>query len=682
MGLSYYTSRGMEPYINPDTGKVDVRAPTSNKDQWSTPTSTPEQAAQMAYVQSHTPAQVQQAQRAAQQARNDRMGISQSEINRQASIRAANAPIAISNGQSIVGSVKMPTGQKSNITPWTLTERQSDEQRMYAAAPTAPMYSAKIVEDFSGASKYLNTNIPSIPDGIANIPVLGSVAWGVRDLAVGLPMAVPQIVGTFEYAARATSRTQAGNPDEFIYYNLKIGSENAIQSLKTDPVRFLTPIILPMAIGGAAAKGGGVLRTIGKSELKIENYGYEPSKGYPKNPTPTSAKNVLASFKGNTLVPVPKEMSTGLDVPYVPTQARLPGTVLKGNERVILTGWEQPPPAKVGQTYVMPAAETSETSGMYAAPVAELYFTHISTPMSEAIGFGSPLKRPTAVYTIVHGVEAVPKGLRTKLGSKNFIEQQSKPGVAYADLYKGEYQAILASGQEVKVTASNYYFKVGGFGKSRLFGTRIPLVEQRTTGVFQAIPKVNKIQYAMPEKYSYKPQPLIDLTYAPVGLSAYSGGMTKVPSYRSAVSSASYPSTTKVPSYRSVASSSYSPSRASPSYSSRSSTAPSSGSSSSGSSGGSSGGSSSRPPYTPPSYTPPSYTPPYSPPPYKPPYYPSTTRRPPISRSYLPLSYAKTPKGSSHRGRGYSTWTGAGIINKVVTLKQAFGTRAKKWRLI
>jgi hypothetical protein len=150
-------------------------------------------------------------------------------------------------------------------------------------------------------------------------------------------------------------------------------------------------------------------------------------------------------------------------------------------------------------------------------------YTKVSTKMSDAIGnmIGADLsnpfsKRPTIIATKVSSLEAVPKQLRTKIGSKEFIETKSKPGVAYADLYKAEYQAILASGQEIKVTNKQYYTQVGGFGKNKFLGKRIPITEQEVTGKFikQNTPTKSKPTKSSPYSYDVtKSTPLINTAY-------------------------------------------------------------------------------------------------------------------------------------------------------------------------
>jgi hypothetical protein len=91
--------------------------------------------------------------------------------------------------------------------------------------------------------------------------------------------------------------------------------------------------------------------------------------------------------------------------------------------------------------------------------------------------------KPTMIATTVDKMLPVPKSLRNKIGSKEFIETSGKPGVAYADLYKAEYQVILPYGNEVVVTGKNYYVKFGGIGDTHFLGRRIPITEQKTTGI-------------------------------------------------------------------------------------------------------------------------------------------------------------------------------------------------------
>jgi len=188
MGLEYYTSRGLEPYINPQTGKVDVRKPAAaGSDPWAAPTSTPEQAQQMAYVRGHSRQEVQAQQVAEQQRRNDAMvGPSAAELQRTGYERATqvekkNYFIPLSNNQGIVGipetTPQKPTTKEIALSRFEALGRKPPQESTNDWIEDLPFVGSTVKKYNEIPTNLLAKAYKTTPQGINNLLYVGSKAF-------------------------------------------------------------------------------------------------------------------------------------------------------------------------------------------------------------------------------------------------------------------------------------------------------------------------------------------------------------------------------------------------------------------------------------------------------------------------------------------------------------------------
>lgn len=258
-------------------------------------------------------------------------------------------------------------------------------------------------------------------------------------------------------------------------------------------------------LGILPSKVVGVARTIRKTPLPIESYGYPPELGYPLGDiTSTSLKR---SFEEGRLYPYPKTMKTSIglkEVPYVPgwggeLPARLPNA--KPLDLTLYTAHASDylsKGAKVGDIIKITTPGSSELSGVYGAPILESYFSKTGIGKSKGIGFELPkINKPTAYSTVVTNLEIIPRNARSKpipgtllkSGMDAYLQRRAAKapaGTSFLPLIKPEYESVIPMNSLLEVTGRKYYTKVGGidltklgFSDKHFFGDRIPIVEQR-----------------------------------------------------------------------------------------------------------------------------------------------------------------------------------------------------------
>lgn len=680
MGIGYYLKNNQEPYVNPNTGKVDVRSPTpAGSDQWSAPTATPQQAAQISYAVAHTPAQVQQQQIAEQQVRNASMGDSQSEIDRRRAYDLAHA--------QIIGVTTTP-GPMPVQAPFSETPagRMAAQQSNHDAETLArynesgggqTFFTKAVKSGGEAATGFLDATIPK-----TDIPGIS----GIRSGIVGLPMIPTATIEAAQFWFMPTTRE---TPPEIKRIQMETAIGDFSKSVNT-PEKALntgaaigTQFLVGAAVGGAIGRGYSAYKTTGLTDIPIEQIGYDSPAGYPKNPTPTRLDLLKKSFDTNTLVPEPVEMSTGKPAPYTFTgesPARLP-TDIPG-QKVVWTGWEKSPVNKVTEGTRFTLGEgSSELPGASAAPVAEAYFAKVGGQMPNVIGIDiNPFKSPNIMHTVVEDVKIAPRGLQNEAAAREFFySQKPEPGTAYLFGIKAEYEANIPVGTELRFYKPRYRTTLGGIkiGEHRILGTRVPIYEARTTGVrIMGETRIKPVELQVSTS-SLKSKPIFNVAYSGMPSYSISHPLSASPFVRETSSPISRESV--VSEVSRIAPSSHVSSRYISSEIPRSSSSRRTSTTSPPPS--SRPPSSSRPPgsYTPPYSKPPSYTPPrstYRPPPYTPIYTPPRTGV--TGGSRLPIPISASLRGSSSRGAGWGVWKGTTRTNRVVGLIQFFGRAMKK----
>ena len=346
-----------------------------------------------------------------------------------------------------------------------------------------------------------------------------------------------------------------------------ITARSMYDTLTTNPVELGTSLIgtyLGMrAISGSATKAVGLARTSGLNEygvpksVSVESIGYDSRYGYPIKPTYGTSTQLYKSFEEGTLIPTPKEMSATqpvirspltssfpyvrspitmerIEPPYVPKSARLP--THEPGDIVLWTAHEAESLTKgikVGEGFKMVGTGSSELNAISAAPVLESYYTKagLGGQIPESIGFESPFKSPTAYATEVPSLETIPSRVKKMIGktpeggtdytplnqymAKRLTEVPA--GQAFIPMIKGEYEANIPTNTLFEVTGRRYYTKVGGIGESHLFGTRVPIIELKTTGYEPSeLPESASPIKTRIASSSYKAEPLINLAYTPL----------------------------------------------------------------------------------------------------------------------------------------------------------------------
>jgi len=346
-----------------------------------------------------------------------------------------------------------------------------------------------------------------------------------------------------------------------------ITARSMYDTLTTNPVELGTSLIgtyLGMrAISGGATKAVGLARTSGLNEygvpksVSVESIGYDSRYGYPIKPTYGTSTQLYKSFEEGTLIPTPKEMSATqpvirspltssfpyvrspitmerIEPPYVPKSARLP--THEPGDIVLWTAHEAESLTKgikVGEGFKMVGTGSSELNAISAAPVLESYYTKagLGGQIPKSIGFESPFKSPTAYATEVPSLETIPAKVKSMIGktpeggtdytplneymAKRLTEVPA--GQAFIPMIKGEYEANIPTNTLFEVTGRRYYTKVGGIGESHLFGTRVPIIELKTTGYEPSeLPESASPIKTRIASSSYKAEPLINLAYTPL----------------------------------------------------------------------------------------------------------------------------------------------------------------------
>ena len=243
MGLEYYTSRGIEPYVNPNTGKIAVRQETpQNYDQYSRGPSTPEQDVQVRYQQTHTAQQVQQQQIQQQNVRNEQMRqqgiVTQAERQRMLMSKASISP---------GGSTQYLQKPQFDV----------NQQTMYQTVQPEPMFQ--------------------------NIPVVGPTLQGASDYADSLgpgfwagATGIGDIITTGKVGENLSQRSQMNKNAVLTGVDLGLGS-NPLIGQGTFQQGVLKGIVNPyienpavatgvtLATMGAGFATSGIVNTLGQS---------------------------------------------------------------------------------------------------------------------------------------------------------------------------------------------------------------------------------------------------------------------------------------------------------------------------------------------------------------------------------------------------------------------------------
>lgn len=344
---------------------------------------------------------------------------------------------------------------------------------------------------------------------LSKVHPLGSSFWtGVLEF----PGSLITVGTAVPYASEVTYKKVSEDPFGFPGWAgsmMLSGGYVQYESAREDPFRFIGNLIGASLIFGAVKSGAtktyGVTRSLGKTYIPIKEIGYEPKVGYPLSGRIT-AQSLSKSFYEGTLYPEPSSMSISSRVPYVPKSTKLPGYTT--NTPSMYTAWEKTPRAGFISKQFELGRGSSEIPGAYGSPVAETYFAKVGGQMPRVFGleFGF-VKKPAILYTELTGVEAAPRGSYTSMGE---YAKTLEPGRAIFPLTKMEYEAVLPEGSVLKPVRSRYYTRVGGIGKSNLFGTRIPIFETKVVGK-----NITGISRGKVPKYSfesYRASPIIDLS--------------------------------------------------------------------------------------------------------------------------------------------------------------------------
>ena len=288
--------------------------------------------------------------------------------------------------------------------------------------------------------------------------------------------------------------------------------------------------LLGHATVSAVPRVVGLIKTRGLKYAPIETIGYDAPPGYPIKPRGGTASQLIQSFKEGTLIPAPKKMSiTGKAPDYVPGAGGRPPARLPNAELGDITLWTAhasdslirptgvspatkilSPKVKVGEAFVMEAPGSSELSGISAAPVAEGYFAKVGGQVPESIGLYNPIKTPTIFRTVVSDLETIPKGMtNAQIDAYMAARLTDVPaGQGFVPMIKAEFEANIPTQSVFRVVGTEYYTKLGGFGKSHFLGTRVPIVELETIGY---VPKGTPSNLATTApSSSYKAPPYIN----------------------------------------------------------------------------------------------------------------------------------------------------------------------------
>lgn len=401
----------------------------------------------------------------------------------------------------------------------------------------------------------------------------GNPVWDLSNEFFTAAVSIPSYLATLGSQAVVGGENLSRNLQNFPVLaasGLILQGTGLFEGMTKKPVTTITQLVGTYAVLGAMGKtvktGIGMIRTSGKTYIPIEEIGYDFRYGYPWGRN--TLQSLRTSFHEGTLVPRPFTMRSGVseNVPYVPANARLP-TDIMANQPVLWTAWEgglslSPRLRAATSGRFTLGGGPSELQGMYGSPVALGYFTKAGGQMPTVFGTGlEMLKTPSIVHSVVRSIEGVPRGLSTAgayARIQAYIDAQMalSPGRAYTPLTKMEYEAVLPHGQVMEYLGSNYYTKLGGFGRNHLFGTRAQILEMRATG--EAVVQDTSVLPVVEYKY-YSGEPLISSPNLAASLLRpyYSSGsqfskpsLMLYPSVPSRLSSPSKPSYSYKPSYQ------------------------------------------------------------------------------------------------------------------------------------
>lgn len=720
MGLSYYTSRGIEPYVTPDN-KINIRKQTDpGTDAYSRPTATPEQSAQMQYQRTHSPQQVQAQQIEQQRARNITMGVSQSERNRASYIQASrNKQVLLSNGQQIVGYLETPKDTRTISIQVNEPTIKNDKMEPIGL----PLYSSLIgisdwVRNTAGLKEQVSdADLNKITGNNQYSTAFLQFGRGAFNTAAGFPEFIGYGLAGTEAAIRKPEligiKKQGIDPvvPAMLVYGV---AEGQWRAMTTDPFGFAggvaVGVLAGKAVGGAGTRYFGIKNTLGREFVPA--YGktgiaVPPSAGYPWTRQIMNLKQTRRSFKEGRLIDVVAKNPAGtVDLANLPKNSLLPDELpLTGDKVRSYTAHEAYEVRTPGDVYVIKHPDPKQLSptdlpGYYGAPVIEQHFHHVAGQIKAAIGFDTKIiKSPSVIRAEIGGIEGFPRNIEGNFPAmREYIADFKKSGgKAVRPKTKREAEIVIPAGTEMEVIANKYYTKVGGIGKNQWGGIRTPISQQRATGRFFTPEEMLAKEQGIPtsksssDPYYRYSSPIVNLAnpLSYTGLSKVQSKPSPPPDFRRApdkgvrspVKSTKFKRPYDI--YESqpqpVTISSPPPSKSRISYpgvsSGFSSSGKSSGGYSGGYSGGSSGGGSSGGPSGGRNGIPSRYVPPYLP--------------RPVAR-YVPLA-STAPKKSDNRSRMWSgRWKGTTITNKVIGFKEFFGdikapkekTKKRKWGII
>jgi len=449
-------------------------------------------------------------------------------------LNAYNAELATYNTQPTIEGYNKLTLEQADLSRQlsTLTAQKASIDTAIAPVKSAETkYNAAASElignvDQSALATYgIGTAISDLGKeytAIIETPVSSAVSgWGVVGGFISGIANVPTQITTIGESALIGGETilrNAGELPALATSGLAMQIKGAYDLAVTNPAYLIGSVAGMFALGtvasGAVTKGVNIVRTTGQTYVPIESIGYDVNEMYPIKPASATAENLIQSFEEGKLIPAPKEMYGGGEVPYLHGGGGIPIARLPSQTSPVTIGFtahESPSLAsgiKVGEAYQMTGTGSSELDAISMAPIAESYFAKVGGMIPKSIGISSPIKLPTIYSTEVSALETIPEYIKSQL-SRNaegkitdytlineYMQERltNVPGgQGFVPLIKGEYEANIPTGGIFEVTGRQYYTKLGGFGESHFLGTRVPIIEQQLIG-FEPIEATPSLQ--------------------------------------------------------------------------------------------------------------------------------------------------------------------------------------------